>query len=66
VVATQDDDAVDGADRVWRVGAGRVHDDVPSVPDVVRRTLRGPRDAERELLAAAEQLGFRPDDGDEQ
>jgi ABC-type multidrug transport system ATPase subunit len=66
VVAAQDDDVVEGADRTWVVGDGRVHAHGANAPEVVRRTLRGPRAAERELLAAAERLGFRPDEEDEQ
>ena len=33
--------------------------------ELVRRTLRGPRATEAELLAAAERLGFRPDEADD-
>lgn len=66
VVAAQDDDEVDGVERTLVIGDGLVRDDVAggadSTNDVVRRTLRGPRSAEAELLAAAERLGFRPDE----
>ena len=64
VVAAQDDDAVDGADRTLVIADGRVAEQ--STPDaLVRRTLRGPRTAESALLDAAERLGFFPVDGDE-
>ena len=63
VVAAQDDDAVDGADRTLVIAAGRVAEQSPD--GFVRRTLRGPRTAESKLLDAAERLGFRPVDGGE-
>jgi ABC-2 type transport system ATP-binding protein len=65
VAAAQDDDAVDGTDRTWVVGDGQVHEGTLGEPGTVRRTLRGPLASEHELLAAAERLGFRPDDDDE-
>src|SRR5262249_61912619 len=65
VVAAQDDDEVVGTDRTLVIGGGAVVEGTTSGVDVVRHTLRGPRAAEAELLRAAEQLGFRPDEPDE-
>jgi ABC-type multidrug transport system ATPase subunit len=62
VVAAQDDDPVDGVERTVLVRDASVTDAVSS--DHVRRTLRGPRAAEAELLEAAERLGFHPVEGD--
>jgi zinc transport system ATP-binding protein len=62
VVAAQDDEPVEGIERTLLVHAGRVTE--VSSSDLVRRTLRGPRAAEAELLDAAQRLGFRPVEGD--
>jgi hypothetical protein len=68
-VAAQDDDEVDGVGRTLVIGDGRVHegasDGGDSARELVRRTLRGPRAREADLLAAAERLGFRPDEADD-
>jgi ABC-type multidrug transport system ATPase subunit len=63
VVAAQDGDAVDGADRTLVVGGGSVREHVDRA-ELVDRTLRGPRHAEDALLDAARRLGFRPVEGD--
>jgi ABC-type Mn2+/Zn2+ transport system ATPase subunit len=63
VVAVQDDDTVSDADRTVEVGAERVTEVGQRGLDVVRRSFRGPREAESALLDAAEQLGFQPDEG---
>jgi ABC-type Mn2+/Zn2+ transport system ATPase subunit len=67
LVAAQDDDPVDGVQCTLLVGGGRVREVGTAAPaaEVVRRTLRGPRAAEPELLEVAGRLGFLPDDRDE-
>jgi len=64
VVAAQDDDVVNDADRTLVVRDGQVTDAGPT-GDTVRHTLRGPRSGESALLDAAERLGFRVVDGDD-
>jgi ABC-type multidrug transport system ATPase subunit len=67
MVAAQDDDAVEGADRTLVVGGGQVREpaDGETGEVTVVHTLRGPRAGESALLEAAERHGFRPVDGDD-
>jgi ABC-type Mn2+/Zn2+ transport system ATPase subunit len=68
VVAVQDDEPVEGADRTLLVGGGQVRDLAVGdlgADDTVVHTLRGPRSAEAALLEAAERQGFRAVDRDD-